>query len=158
MWVAAAVSGGWECGANAAQSTKTPLALVTLWQNTELHNVCGCRSTWKPYWELTYQHDSTGSRAWKSNTWWRHQMEIFPRYWPLVRGLHRPPVNSPHKGQWRRALMYILICAWINRWVNNREASDLRRHLAHYDVILMNIPYFFANVITYDIKYQRWGI
>ena len=23
----------------------------------------------------------------------------FPRYWPFVRGIHRSPVNSPHKGQ-----------------------------------------------------------
>ena len=44
------------------------------------------------------------------------------------------PVNSPHKGQWRGALMVSLICSWTNRWVNNREADDLRRHQAHYDV------------------------
>ena len=44
------------------------------------------------------------------------------------------PVNSPHKGQWRGALMFSLICAWINAWVNNREAGDLRRHCGHYDV------------------------
>ena len=67
-------------------------------------------------------------------TWWRHQMETFPRYWPYVRGIHRSPVNSPHKGQWRGALMFYLICAWINGWVNNREAGDLRRNCAHYDV------------------------
>ena len=66
--------------------------------------------------------------------WWRHQ---FPRYWPFVRGIHRSPVNSPHKGQWRGALMFSLICAWITGWVNNREAVDLRRHHAHYDVIVM---------------------
>ena len=64
---------------------------------------------------------------------WKH----FPRYWPFVRGIHRSPVNSPHKGQWRGALMFSLICAWINAWVNNREAGDLRRHRAHYDVIIM---------------------
>ena len=64
---------------------------------------------------------------------WKH----FPRYWPFVRGIHRGPVNSPHKGQWRGALMYSLICAWINGWVNNGEAGDLRRHCAHYDVIVM---------------------
>ena len=33
---------------------------------------------------------------------WEH----FPRYWPFVRGIHRCPVNSPHKGQYRRALMF----------------------------------------------------
>ena len=27
---------------------------------------------------------------------------------------------------------------WINGWVNNREAGDLRRHRAHYDVIVMS--------------------
>ena len=47
------------------------------------------------------------------------------------------PVNSPHKGQWREALMFPLICGWINGWVNNREAGDLRRQCSHYDVIVM---------------------
>ena len=61
---------------------------------------------------------------------WQH----FPRYWPCVRGIHRSSVNSPHKGQWRGALMFSLICTWINGWVNNGEAGDLRRHQAHYDV------------------------
>ena len=73
-------------------------------------------------------------------TWWRHQnlkWKHFPRYWPFVWGIHRSPVNSPHKGQWRRAFMFSLICAWINGWVNNGEADDLRRYRAHYDVTVM---------------------
>ena len=57
--------------------------------------------------------------------------------WPLVWGIHRSPVNSPHKGQWRRALMFSLIWAWTNSWANNREACDLRRQRAHYDVTVM---------------------
>ena len=52
-------------------------------------------------------------------------------------GIHRTPVNSPHKGQWRGALMFSLICAWINGWVNNREAGDLGRHHARYDVTVI---------------------
>ena len=44
-----------------------------------------------------------------------------------------------HKRQWRVALMFSLICAGINGWVNNREAGDLRRQRAHYDVIVMLI-------------------
>ena len=64
---------------------------------------------------------------------WKH----FPRYWPFVRGIHRSPVKSQHKGQWRGALMFSLICVWINGWVNNREAGDLRCNRAHYDVIVM---------------------
>ena len=63
----------------------------------------------------------------------------FPRYWPFSRGIHRLPVNSPHKGQWRGALMFSLICAWINRWEHHRETGDLRRHRAHYDVIVMSL-------------------
>ena len=64
-------------------------------------------------------------------------METFPRYWPFVRGIHRWPANSPLKGQWGGALMFSLICAWINGWVNNREAGDLRRHRTHYDATVM---------------------
>ena len=41
---------------------------------------------------------------------WKH----FPRFWPFVRGIHGSPVNSPHKGQWRGALMFSLNSAWIN--------------------------------------------
>ena len=63
--------------------------------------------------------------------------KLFPRYWPFVRGIHRSPVNSPHKGQWRGALMFSLICLWINDWVNNGEAGDLRHYRIHYDVIVM---------------------
>ena len=61
----------------------------------------------------------------------------FPRYCPFVLGIHLSPVNSPHKGQWREALMFSLIGARINSWVNNRGAGDLRRHPAHCDVIVM---------------------
>ena len=60
---------------------------------------------------------------------WKH----FPRYWPFVRGIHRWPVNSPHKGQWCRTLMFSLICAWTNSWEN-------RRHRAHNDAIVTNMP------------------
>ena len=82
--------------------------------------------------------------------WWRHHENViiplinkctmekqshddvikwkrFPRNWPFVREIHRSPVNFPHKGQWRGALMFSLIYAWINDWVNNHEAGDLRR-------------------------------
>ena len=64
---------------------------------------------------------------------WKH----FPRYWSFVRRINQSPANSPHKGQWRGALMFLLICAWTNGWVNNRNAGDLRRHRAHYDVTVM---------------------
>ena len=75
---------------------------------------------------------------------WKH----FPRYWPFARGIHRSPVNSPHKGQWRGALMFSLICVWINGWLNNREAGDLRRHCAHYGVtVMLGLRNIFAHIL-----------
>ena len=72
---------------------------------------------------------------------WKH----FPHYWPFVRGIHQSPMNSPHKGQWRGALMFSFICAWINIWVNNREAGDLRSYWAHYVVNVMDWRYMTWN-------------
>ena len=60
--------------------------------------------------------------------------KTFPRYWPWVRGFHRSPGDSPHKGQWRGTLTFSLISAWINGWANNRDTGDLRRHRTHFDV------------------------
>ena len=74
-----------------------------------------------------------------TDTWWRHQMETFPRHCPFLRRIHRSPVDSPHKGQWRRALMISLSCAWTNGWANRRNAGDLRRHRTHYAVTVMII-------------------
>ena len=87
---------------------------------------------------------------------WKH----FPRYWPFVRGIHRSPVNSPHKGQWRGALMFSLICTRINGWVNNGEAGDLRRKRAHYDVTLMGFTLLAINLQCYRSRAhlaRGWG-
>ena len=84
---------------------------------------------------------------------WKH----FPRYWPFVRGIHRSPVNSPHKGQWRGALIFSLICARINGWVNNREAGDFRRYRAHYDVIVMIIASAFVSTVVTTLGSFRYS-
>ena len=77
-------------------------------------------------------------KKWRISTSITHNDVIkwkqFARYWPFVRGINRSPVDYPHKGQWRGSLMFSLIWPWTNGWVNNRDASDLRRHCAHYDV------------------------
>ena len=41
-----------------------------------------------------------------------------------------------------------LICDWTNDWVNNREAGDLRRHLAHYDVTVMSSEMYLRVPLT----------
>ena len=110
-----------------------------------LYAPLGFRYLWRNFWwhmenvPDRYQHISQSYttvvcfRVHDDVIKWKH----FPRYWPFVRGIHRSPLNSPHKGQWRGALMFSLICVWINGWVNNREAGDLRRYRAHYDVTVM---------------------
>ena len=65
----------------------------------------------------------------KNVAWWRHQMESFSALLAICAG------NSPV--QWRGALMFSLIGARIDGWVNNDEAGDLRRHRAHCNVIVM---------------------
>ena len=100
---------------------------------------------------------------------WAHDDVIkwnyFPRNWPFVRGIHRSPVNSPHKGQWRGALMFSSICARINGWANNGEAGDLRRYRVHCDVIVMfnalarmdynRLPLLIAESVLLDVT-QFW--
>ena len=62
-------------------------------------------------------------------------METFSALLAICAG--NSPVNSPHKGQWRGALMFPLICIWVNDWVNSREVGDLRRYRDHNDVTVM---------------------
>ena len=98
-----------------------------------------------------------------ASTWWRHKWKHFPCYWPFVRGIHRWPVNSSHKGQWRGALVLSLICAWTNSRANHRGTGDLRRRRAHYDVIVMKFRKSIAVIrhsqdflSTTEISTQVW--
>ena len=77
---------------------------------------------------------------------YRTHYDVPVMYWPYVLGIHRSPVNSRCKCQWHEALMFSLICAWINGWANNREVGDLRHHRAQYDVTVMLL--FFNIVIV----------
>ena len=81
-------------------------------------------------------------------SWWRHQMEPFSALLALYAGNSPVPVNSLHKGQWRRALMFSFIYARINDWVNNPEAGDLRRQRGHYDVVTY---FFFQMPLTFPL-------
>ena len=64
---------------------------------------------------------------------WRH----FPRHWPFVRGIHWSPVNSPHKGQWRGALVFSLIC--LNKRLSKQPWGWwFETPTPHYDVIVMD--------------------
>ena len=106
--------------------------LVKMKHNTAWWSIC----QYKFCWSSEGAHDDViiaqSSRVNDRVIKWKHA----PCYWPFVRGIHWSPVYSPHKGQWRGALIFF-ICAWINGWISNREADDLRRHRTHYDVTAM---------------------
>ena len=91
-----------------------------------------------PPWHMPSVYDPSDSGLWKRSrlVWYDDVIKgkHFSRYWPFVRRIHRSPVNSPHKVQWRTALMFSLIFAWRNAWVNNRGMWHLR---AHYDVTVI---------------------
>ena len=100
------------------------MAIKAVQQGYYIHLIQQSKQVWHPIWDFV--HDNVIK--------WKH----FPRYWQFLQEIHLSPVNSQHKGQWRGALMFSFICAWIDGWVNNGEAGGLRRHRAHCDVTLMH--------------------
>ena len=82
--------------------------------------------------------------SWRHDIKWKH----FPLFWPF-KGIHWSAVDSqrPRKGQWRGALIFSLIGAWINCCTNDRDAVDLKRHGAHYDVIEMYTSHPFLKLL-----------
>ena len=77
---------------------------------------------------------------------WKH----FPRYWPFMRGIHRSPATSPHKGQWRGALMFSLIClnkrlskqswGWLFTADGHENVSAWSYHESHTHLSPIIIP------------------
>ena len=70
--------------------------------------------------------------------------------------LSNSPVNSPHNGQWRAALMSSLICTWINGSVYHRETVDLRRRRAHYDVTVMMASVYVTRPQRANVDMAMW--
>ena len=92
--------------------------------------------------------------------WWRLQMETFSASLAICAGnspasLAISAGNSPVPGEFpsqrpeTRSFDFSLICAWINGWVNNRKAGDLRRNRAHYDVSVMDLPFLYSAVLLW---------
>ena len=103
--------------------------MITSWRGYSFRITCplfGTRSavlTAESHWQ------KATDTAHRHFPWLRHQMETFSVLLALCVG------NSPVTGEFPSQRP--VICAWINGWLNNREAGDLRRHRAHYDVTVM---------------------
>ena len=61
-----------------------------------------CKVLDKRIW-IWSKHLYNGVIKWKTN----------PRYWPFVRGIHRSPVNSPHKAS--DAELWCFLCSPLNK-------------------------------------------
>ena len=110
--------------------------LMMLWSLTSVAH----EQLW--YWPLTMNRplpSTTTELRWKEYmhffSWWRHQMETFPALLAHCAGNSPIPVDSPHKGQWRGALMFSLICAHNKRlskepwgWWFKTPSGSLWRH------------------------------
>ena len=69
-----------------------------------------------------------------SNTWWRHQMEN-------ILSVTGPLWAESIGDRWILLTMSSDVELWcfllLNGWANSRDAGDLRRHRAHYDVTVI---------------------
>ena len=82
--------------------------------------------------------------------WWHHQMVTFSALLTLCAG--KSPLIKARRG----ALMFSLIWAWINGWVNNREAGDLRRQRAHHDLTVMHTLSLLYWIVLGHQQAQCW--
>ena len=86
----------------------------------------------------TFQRYVTGNRS----PWWRHQMETFSALLAICAG--NSPVIGEFPAQRPVTLSFHVFFDLINDWVKNRKAGGLRRHRAHYEVIVMRKIFFVA--------------
>ena len=128
-----------NAGTTTAHTQAQPIASWTMCdRNTSLEtvNVHYTSRDWRKKLGRKHTICTFSSRMMSSNG------NIFRVTGLFVRGIHRPPVDSPPKSQWRGALMLSVICTWTNGWANNRDADDFRRHRAHYDVtVILGVSY-----------------
>ena len=133
VWTNAGTLLIWPLGTNVSVSPNEFIVCRSIHPSCNFHFIWRSISEILPVWLLTSTTLAIFFLSyWGWNKWlqlWRryfgiHSLNIyftygkwkhFPRYWPLVKGIHRS-VDSPHKGQWRKALIFSLICAWTNEW------------------------------------------
>ena len=96
-----------------------------------------CRDMNRGVHSLNFTRIHDKDKLYKDYTLAVHMMTSSMETFSALLALCGSPVNSPHKGQWRGALMFSLIYAWTSGWENHWDAVDLRCYRAHYDAIVM---------------------
>ena len=90
---------------------------------------------------------------------WKHS----PLYWPFMQGIHRSAVNSPHKGQWRGALMFSFIYTLNKRltkqswgWWFETPSRSLWRYCNDTSRIPRSAPFCYRNMhMCAHFRYKR---
>ena len=80
------------------------------------------------------------------NVWLQFSVLKYHGYIPCVIVAYDDVIKWKH-------FPFSLICVWINSWVNNHEAGDLRCYLAHYDVIVMQVQCIPVILLTHHALY-----
>ena len=157
--------GCYNSWANLRCSSCSPLGEKSLWNGTIASPFLAINHMGSSWYHLVCQltfHNCTCQRWWRLMTgrvayylpyivcklgmiahihslidkkWGHHQMETFSALLALVRGIHRWIIFT--KASDAELWWVFFICAWIDSFVNNRKAGDLRRHRVQYDVTVM---------------------
>ena len=85
-------------------------------------------------------------------------MKTFSALLAICAGNPPVPDDFPAQRPVTRSFNVFFICVWINAWVNNRKAGDLRRYRAHYDVTVMWPDYMIYLLILFRVTSLAWGI
>ena len=64
-------------------------------------------------------------------SWWHYDMETLSALPDLCEEIHWSPVDTPHKGPAMQIFDDFFLLARTNRWTNNWDPGDLRRHDLH---------------------------
>ena len=138
---------------------------LTLWdgRRKKLHSIVRSRTvTWLTRWRLPLWSQLNSGIFFLTNATRKHATMLDGTNRPFVRGIHWSPVNSL-----RGALMFSLICAWLNGWVNNHEAGDLRCYRAYHDVTVISnsfmevrlciLTQISLNFLTSEFSNSQWA-
>ena len=100
---------------------------------------------------------SMSNKIWTrlNSSWWRHQMETFFALLALCAGNSPVPGEFPTQRPVTLRFDVFFDLRPNKRLSNNGEAVDLRRHRAHYDVIVMLCCYFVISYRTYLLMVLR---
>ena len=94
---------------------------------------------------------------WFMMAYWRGK--CFSHYWPFVKGIHRSPVDSPHKGPIMRGFGASFVVS-VNMSVSKEFCCRFKTHWHLCDVIVMqrnNISQCVFCLLTHNFKIRGLG-